>query len=548
MLNKSSPQSNMFFILFIVINCFYFASAEHNGRGGTWNILLNSSGVVAMHMAVTHHNTVIMFDQTKAGPSDYRMEGCHHDSDSTCWAHSVEYDIGSNSIRPLVLQSDTWCSSGAFLANGTLAQTGGHGEGSRKIRYFRPCSNGRCGWREDSESMVDERWYSTNQILPEKDRIFVIGGLNVFTYEFVPKSSPNEGAFNMPFLRETRNRLEEGDNLYPFVHLLPDGNLFIFANRDSILFNYKTNKVVKTFPKIPGDGARSYPSTGSSVMLPLTYEDGFSRAEVLVCGGSAPRAYQASRRGELHEALNTCGRIVVTDQNPDWTMEEMPGPRVMSDMILLPTGDVLILNGASHGCAGWDHADNPVRHPYLYKPNRINGSRFSMLQRSSIPRMYHSSAILIPDGRILVAGSNPNRRYLYDVKYPTELRVEAFTPYYMNPFFNAKRAHNVTVRFDHRNYGVRYGEEFVVRFDLTRKPGVVEFYVYAPPFNTHSLSMGQRMLKLQCNSFERKSGGSTRALVVAPPSPAVAPAGYYLLTVVNGGIPSVSKWVRFVHW
>ncbi|KAF3334271.1 Galactose oxidase [Carex littledalei] len=527
--------------------CCTAAEYDRPGRGGTWNLLLNNSGVVAMHMVVTHHDTVIMFDQTSAGPSGFQLGGCDRRSDPTCWAHSVEYDIATNSIRPLVLKTDTWCSSGAFLSNGTLAQTGGHGDGARRIRYFRPCSNERCWWHESSETLADERWYATNQILPETDRMFVIGGINALTYEFVPKSSPHEGAFDMPFLHETRNRREENDNLYPFVHLMPDGNLFIFANRESILFDYNNNKVVKNFPRIPGDGARSYPSTGSSVMLPLTYEDGFSRVEMLICGGSASGAFEAARQGELYRALSTCGRIVLTDENPEWSIEEMPGPRLMNDMILLPTGDVLIINGARHGCAGWDHADDPVLHPYLYKPYREIGSRFSVLHRTNIARMYHSSAVLLPDGRVLVAGSNPNRHYQYDARFPTELRVEAFSPYYTDPFFDSKRALNVIVKFNHTHHGIHYGEEFVVQFDLSRRPGVIEFYAYAPPFATHSLSMGQRLLKLRCTSFTRQVGGRARARVVAPPSPIIAPSGYYMFTVVNGGVPSASKWVRFIQ-
>nr|XP_010904553.1 aldehyde oxidase GLOX-like [Elaeis guineensis] len=530
------------------------AQATGGGKGGKWELLLNNSGVVAMHMTLTHRNTVLMFDQTSAGPSQYRLrpsgKRCTDDVyDPTCWAHSVEYDIATNTIRPLVIDTDTWCSSGAFLGNGTLAQTGGFGNGTRKVRYFNPCSDRRCDWIESEKLLASNRWYATNQILPEKDRVFIVGGLNAFDYEFLPKSSEKEGAFELPFLRQTYDRMvDKGNNLYPFVHLSSDGNLFIFANRDSILFDHHHHQIIKTFPRIPGDGARNYPSTGSSVMLPLEHEDVFRKVEIMVCGGSVSGAPRAAKRGQFLDALRSCGRLVITDENPEWAMEEMPGPRVMNDMLILPTGHILIINGATQGCAGWQMATRASYHPHLYEPKESVGKRFSVLNSTGIARMYHSSAIVLPDGRILVAGSNPYRRYTFGVAYPTELRVEAFTPYYMGRFFDYKRARNLSIQYDRGSDGIRYGEEFGVWFELERKPAdVVKFYAYSPPFATHSLSMNQRMLKLECRSMVRDVGGRTHAILKAPPSSIVAPSGYYLLTVVNGGIPSKSEWVRFIQ-
>lgn len=53
---------------------------------------------------------------------------------------------------------------------------------------------------------------------------------------------------------------------------------------------------------------------------------------------------------------------------------------------------------------------------------------------TTIPRMYHSAATLLPDGRILVGGSNPHLQYDFsNVKYPTELSLEAFSPPYLAP-------------------------------------------------------------------------------------------------------------------
>lgn len=53
-----------------------------------------------------------------------------------CTAHSVLFDPSTNSVRPLTIQTDTWCSSGQFMPDGTLMQTGGDFEGVRKVRYL----------------------------------------------------------------------------------------------------------------------------------------------------------------------------------------------------------------------------------------------------------------------------------------------------------------------------------------------------------------------------------------------------------------------------
>ncbi|XP_038686326.1 aldehyde oxidase GLOX-like isoform X1 [Tripterygium wilfordii] len=539
------------------------AVGESSGaREGSWQLLLNNSGVVAMHMAVTHHNTVIYFDQTEEysgyplrrrynGRRCIRIRKDFNDPD--CYAHSIEYDVSSNRIRPLNLDTDTWCSSGSFLSNGTLLQTGGHGAGTRRIRYFSP-DNRNDEWKQSRSFLSDSRWYASNQILPENDQVIVVGGRRVYTYEFVPKLSSEADSIDLPFLHQTYDDNFKGNNLYPFLHLSSDGNLYIFANRDSILFDYRRNKVVKTFHQIPGNGSRNNPSSGSSVILPLDHTDRFQKVEVMVCGGAASGAYEAARYGKYLDALRSCGGMVITGNKHEWNMEDMPEPRLMNDMLILPTGDILIINGAKRGSADYEKGRDPSFEPYLYAPKKTEGSRFSVLKSSNIARMYQSSAVLLPDGRVLVAGGNPHRSYVLDTTadpdyYPTELSLQAFVPHYMEQQYDDYRPANVTITYSIGQDGVRYGGEFTVRFWLRRRPSkVVEFSAYAPPFTTHSISMNQRMLRLECKNMARSDdGGWVNAVLEAPPSPNVAPSGYYMLTVVNGGIPSISEWIRFIH-
>ncbi|XP_058217193.1 aldehyde oxidase GLOX-like [Rhododendron vialii] len=523
--------------------CFALAIIGTRAQGGTWEVIVPDAGIAAMHAAVTRWNTVVLLDRTDTGASNLSLPAgapCRNDSNDLaltydCSAHSALLDLGSNTIRPLTIQTDTWCSSGQFLPDGTLLQSGGWNDGSYKFRMFTPCINtSSCDWVElQNVNLSVWRWYATNQILPD-GTIIIVGGVGGNNLEYYPPTG--NGAVDFPFLGNVADN--EGDNLYPYVHLLPSGNLFIFANNQSVLYNYATNVIVTTYPQLQG-GPRNYPSAGSSAMLAL--EGNYSTATIVICGGAQYDAYN-------NETVNlpgkgSCGRIVATDLNPTWEMDTMPLVRIMGEMVMLPTGDVLIINGAQTGSQGFGLANNSCLNPVRYQPNQSLGSRFTILNPSTIARMYHSTANLLPDGRILLAGSNTHWAYTWVQPFPTELRIDAFSPDYLSAANSNLRPVVVkapnTVQYGNSTYNVYVTVP-------SNSTGTWEVNFASAPYSTHSFSQGQRLVKMNITHPVSEANGQYKIVFQAPPNGMVAPPGYYMMFVVNQGVPSVAIWIQIV--
>ncbi|XP_071712579.1 aldehyde oxidase GLOX1-like [Rutidosis leptorrhynchoides] len=529
------------FLLFLIL--LLHAPPCPAAAGGSWSVLVPSIGISAMHMQLLPNDRVVMYDRTDFGISNISLpNGKCRPNSTDCSAHSVEYDISSNTIRPLMVLTNVWCSSGTLMRDGSLVQTGGWDDGYRRVRIYKSCPT--CDWTEIPNGLNQQRWYATNHLLPDGRQI-VIGGRQAFNYEFFPKMSANENSPSFPFLVQTNDPNVE-NNLYPFVFLYPDGNLFVFANNRAILFDYTNNQVIKTYPTMPGGQPRNYPSTGSAVLLPLRIKNGSADSvEVLVCGGAPKGAFVNANKGKFDGALDTCGRIKISDPNPQWVMETMPLARVMGDMLLLPNGQVLIINGASAGVAGWELERNPVLSPVTYRPDNQIGSRFEVQNPSTKPRVYHSTAVLLRDGRVLVGGSNPHDKYVFtNVLYPTELSLEAFSPSYLDSSASPLRPRIISPKTKAK---IHYGKRLAITFTVTGPldPNSVTVTMVAPSFNTHSFSMNQRLLVLDSGNTTTARGKFTYKVgVTAPSSGNIAPTGNYLLFVVHKDIPSPGIWVR----
>lgn len=566
---------------------------------GQWRLVTQNAGISAMHAAVAPvSGVVVLLHHTNSGPSnitfpDGRCRNTTYDRllKKDCFAHSVILDPWTGVVRPVMVMTDTQCSSGQFLGDGTLSQTGGDAEGTKRTRKLSPkcyttvAQKRYCDWVEGGNGTVllSQRWYSTNTLLPDARQI-IVGGRNTFTLEYFPRyspPSPKAGLIYLQFLNDTADA-KGPNNYYPFVHLLPTNQLYIFANRDSILYDYKQNVVLRKFDKIPGN-PRNYPSGGSSVMLPLLYNDNFKKVEILVCGGAAVGSV-ANVKAQMN-CSTSCGRLDVLRKNSTWAMETMPMPRCMGDMVLLPDLNVMIINGAKRGFQGWKCGSEPTLNPVLYEPRKIAGNRFTVLNPTQTPRVYHSTANLLTDGSIMLAGSNTNRYYAFKPKtstvdFPTELSVETFMPPYAE---NQPNSGGRPVIISVNATTVRYRSTLELLFwdypsngasaapspppspsssssspppppPPVSNPDRFDFTMNSSPWSTHSFSHGQRVVTLYPISlttqpesrFENGRWVNVRTVQLRVPSySTVLPQTYYMLWVVKNGNPSTScVWIR----
>ncbi|XP_022731005.1 aldehyde oxidase GLOX1-like [Durio zibethinus] len=525
---------------------------------GKWEIFTKNSGVSAMHLILLPKiDQALMFDATVWQMSKLKLPSppCRHiegTNEEDCFCHSVLLDIETAKIRPLRLKYDTWCSSGALDVNGRLVSTGGYNNGSDTVRILNLCPT--CDWQEYPGALGNGRWYATQVTLGD-GRFMVFGGRNFPTYEFVPpegqRNAKNQ-VFPFKFLAETHDAVE--NNLYPFVYLSTDGNLFIFANNRSILLNPNTQQIIHEFPVLPG-GARNYPASGSSCLLPITLQPDETRklipAEVLICGGASHEAFALAdlkRPKTFLPANKDCARIDITKRNGKWKISTMPSARLMGDAVVLPTGDVLLINGAQSGSAGWDDARDPNFTPVLYRVRGGGGSKFTELKPSQIPRMYHSSFALLPDGKILIAGSNSNAGYVENSLFPTEVRVEKFSPHYFDPMLKKFRAEIILEKSANQ---INYGKRFVVQIrdaDKALDEQNLQVNIYYPAFTTHGISMNQRLVQLGIVQVIKNVAPRTHNIVLqAPIHSNIAPPGYYMLFVNFNGVPCRrAMWVQLL--
>lgn len=209
------------------------------------------------------------------------------------------------------------------------------------------------------------------------------------------------------------------------------------------MLDYKTN-VQYNLPDVPL-AVRTYPASAATAMLPLTPANNW-QPTMLMCGGSNLRSDQWVTNWNIaaYPADNSCVKIS-PEQDTTWQEEDsLDTGRTMGQFIILPDGRLWMGNGGALGTAGYgneswavgrSYCDRPLHDSWYFDPLAASGKRWTKAGTSKIDRLYHSAATLLPDGSVLVSGSNPNPDYVDrsidpTITYVTEYRVEKFYPSY----------------------------------------------------------------------------------------------------------------------
>jgi hypothetical protein len=396
---------------------------------------------------------------------------------------------------------------------------------------------GRAGgaWQDLGLMTGGDRWYPTCTSLPD-GRLLISsgsqdgGGPTISAYTCAAEKSVNAtleiydpagGPTQLfPALMFAGPNLY---NLYPFCFVLPSGKVMIHLHNLTYFFDPATGQFDDIELMTVSPHGRTYPAQGSAVLLPLLPDSAPAyAARVMLFGGagvSCPIPASAAT-----PATASCEILDLSAADPAWQIApSMLQPRVMPDAVLLPDGTVLVMNGSSTGVA--DNGLNPVFATDLYDPTT---NTWTALHPFRVPRLYHSTALLLPDGRVLSAGkdkdNNPD-----PFKY-SEYRVEVFSPPYLfrgpRPIVTA--APGV----------IGYGAPFVVQ--TPQAATIARAALLRPGAVTHSFNHNQRYVGLTI-------AGTTAGSVTlqAPPNSAVAPPGYYLLFLLNDqGVPSVAPFIQ----
>ncbi|CAM2867951.1 galactose oxidase-like domain-containing protein [Skermania piniformis] len=459
---------------------------EHAAHMGVWRLLDFDTEINPVHAALLHTGDVLFF----AGSGNDADKHAAHIFRTRVW-HYPRPGLAAPST-PI----DLFCVGQSFLADGRLLAAGGTERydpfyGLTDALIFDP---GTLAWTAISD-MDFGRWYPTLVTMGD-GTVLAVSGLGADNQlSVVPES------FDPATGRWTRRPVPGPIPMYAHLVLLADGRLFYSGAQ------YGGNNGVRAsiwdpatgaLTEVPGLAEPGSRNQAASVLLPPAQSQ-----QVMIFGGGGY---------DMHSPAPALADTRIADLTA--APAYRPGPpmdhaRMHVSAVLLPDRTVLVTGGSGMEEMAHDAPD----HAQIYHPAAGNWTHTA---KSRVPRLYHSVALLTPDGKVITAGSNPVRK-------SEELRIEVFWP----PYLFAGRRPTLTLSRDQ----ARYGDLLAV----TMTGGVRRVELMRPGACTHSCDTEQRLVALEI------VGGALRM----PTNPNLAPPGWYQVFAVSAaGVPSVGRWLH----
>ena len=398
--------------------------------------------------------------------------------------------------------TNLYCSGHAFLPDGRLLVVGGHNgdpyAGLSDVNIFDSSDGYR--WHNPNTPMSGGRWYASAITLPSGDVLVLSGSM---TRKNDQHPLPQVYMAATGTWRNLTGALAVMDN-YPKIYVTPDGRV-VSIGRERITTFLDTSGT-GSWTQGPTHLATANRAYGTSV----NYEPG----KYLVVGGATAAG-----------GVNTAEILDLNDAAPAWQWANpMTYGRRHPNATLLPDGKVLVTGGTTS--AGFNDAAGAIVAAEMWDPAT---GLWSQMASAQTPRVYHSTAILLPDMRVLVAGGGWPPAKNYGIN---NFNAEIFWP----PYFGLGPAPFIAWAPD----VLAYGAGFPV---ITPDAGNVQFVrLISHGSVTHSFNMNQRMQTL---AFTRSSVDPQQLDVQMDASANLVPPGHYMLVLVNAlGVPSRAWTVR----
>jgi uncharacterized repeat protein (TIGR02543 family) len=390
---------------------------------------------------------------------------------------------------------ELFCSGHSFLADGRLLVAGGHNEALGDNNGLRQASTFNGTSWQVTGTMNYARWYPTLVTLENGNVVALSGNQAPGTLAAIPERY--DGTFWTSLTGASMSL-----PLYPRAFVEPkNGYVFVAGEGTPRFLNPTGAGSWSTAPgRIVSD--RSY---GSAVMLDskVLYVGGGG-------GGSCPNNLP-QRTAEL---------IDLAAGSPAWALTgSMAIARRQTNATILADGKVLVTGGSSQ--CGFTNEAGAVFAAEMWDPAT---GQWTTLATAGVVRVYHSTTVLLPDGRVLSTGSGDGGGVTQQFTY------EIFSPPYL--FKGPRPAYNLA-RTD-----MHYGTPFTVTTGDAASIRKVTLVRLAS--STHAFDMGQRL-----NTLSYVPAADGQSLTVTPPAAGrVAPPGPYLLFVLNDkGVPSVAQTI-----